>query len=90
MLAYGPARIVDEAPLPGVPRAVDFFVTNLGWVLEDEGAEGELHSWKVVRTGAAARSSGRSRTSSISDAARQPAKPAACSASTASRPPRRA
>jgi predicted O-methyltransferase YrrM len=42
---------VDDVQLPGVRRALDFYVANLGWDVEDEGAEGENHSWAVVRTG---------------------------------------
>jgi predicted O-methyltransferase YrrM len=41
---------VDDVQLPGVRRAVDFFVANLAWEVEDEGAEGEEHAWSVVRT----------------------------------------
>jgi predicted O-methyltransferase YrrM len=41
---------VDDTQLPGVRRAVDFCVANLGWAVEDGGAEGE-HEWLVVRTG---------------------------------------
>ena len=43
---------VDDVHLPGIRRAVDFFVANLGWEVEDEGAEGDDHGWVVVRVGA--------------------------------------
>jgi predicted O-methyltransferase YrrM len=42
---------VDDMQLPGVRRAVDFCVANLGWVVEDEGEEGDIHEWMVLRTG---------------------------------------
>jgi len=51
LLKEGGVVFVDDAQLPGVRRAANFFVTNLGWVVEDEGMEDELHSWMVVRTG---------------------------------------
>jgi hypothetical protein len=41
---------VDDAQLPGVQRAVEFCVANLGWVTEDAGKEAD-HEWRVVRTG---------------------------------------
>jgi hypothetical protein len=37
--------------LPGVQRAVSFCVKNLGWIVEDEGAERDLHEWVVLRAG---------------------------------------
>lgn len=42
---------VDDAQLPGVRDAVDFCVANLDWLIEDEGAEGDIHEWVVLRTG---------------------------------------
>jgi predicted O-methyltransferase YrrM len=42
---------VDDVQLPGVRRALDFYLANLGWTVEDEGEEGGEHSWAVVRTG---------------------------------------
>jgi predicted O-methyltransferase YrrM len=42
---------VDDTQLPGVRRAVDFCVANLAWVVEDEGQEGDVHEWMVLRTG---------------------------------------
>jgi predicted O-methyltransferase YrrM len=44
---------VDDVQLPGVRRAVAFCVANLGWVVEDEGADGDVHEWVVARTGPA-------------------------------------
>jgi predicted O-methyltransferase YrrM len=44
---------VDDTQLPGVRRAVGFCRANLRWTLEDEGAEGSVHEWMVMRTGPA-------------------------------------
>jgi predicted O-methyltransferase YrrM len=51
LLKEGGIVFVDDTQLPGVRRAVGFCVANLGWVVEDEGAEGGVHEWMVVRTG---------------------------------------
>jgi predicted O-methyltransferase YrrM len=42
---------VDDTQLPGVRRAVDFCLANLGWFIEEGGEEGDVHEWLVVRTG---------------------------------------
>ena len=44
---------LDDVQLPGPRRALDFCIANLGWVVEDEGAEGGVHEWVVARTGPA-------------------------------------
>ncbi len=41
---------VDDTQLPGVRRAVDFCIANLGWITEEEGQEGG-HEWLVLRSG---------------------------------------
>src|SRR5215207_3561452 len=41
---------VDDYQLPSVGRAVAFFVTNLGWTIEEVSAADELHQWAVLRT----------------------------------------
>ncbi len=51
LLKEGGVVFVDDTQLPGVRRAVDFWVSNLGWIVEDEGREGDFHEWTVVRTG---------------------------------------
>jgi predicted O-methyltransferase YrrM len=51
LLKEGGIVFVDDTQLPGVRRAVDFCVANLGWSVEDRGAEGDVHEWLVVRTG---------------------------------------
>jgi predicted O-methyltransferase YrrM len=50
LLREGGAVFVDDTQLPGVRRALDFYVANLGWAIEDGGKEG-THEWLVVRTG---------------------------------------
>ena len=44
---------VDDYHLPAVARAVSFFVTNLGWTLEEVSATDDFHQWAVLRTSAA-------------------------------------
>jgi predicted O-methyltransferase YrrM len=51
LLEQGSIVFVDDVQLPGVRRAVDFCVANLDWVIEDTGAEGDVHEWMVLRTG---------------------------------------
>lgn len=41
---------VDDTQLPGPTHALRFCIANLGWTVEDQGAEG-VHEWVVVRTG---------------------------------------
>jgi hypothetical protein len=36
--------------IPGPKHAIQFCVGNLGWVIEDEGREGD-DKWAVLRTG---------------------------------------
>jgi len=51
LLKEGGIVFADDTQLPGVRRAVDFCLANLGWTVEDEGADGVLHEWLVLRTG---------------------------------------
>jgi predicted O-methyltransferase YrrM len=53
LLKQGGIVFVDDTQLPGVRRAVDFCVANLGWLIEDEGEEGDIRQWLVARTGPA-------------------------------------
>ncbi len=53
LLEEGGIVFADDVQLPGVRRAVDFFLANLGWTVEEEGAEGDVHEWIVLRTGPA-------------------------------------
>lgn len=43
---------VDDYQLPAVARAASFFVTNLGWTLEEASAADDFHQWAVLRTSA--------------------------------------
>jgi predicted O-methyltransferase YrrM len=43
---------LDDYQLPGVARAASFFVSNLGWTLEEISAADDLHQWAVLRTSA--------------------------------------
>ena len=47
----GPGGVVflDDYHLPGVARAASFFLTNLGWVLEEASAADDPHRWAVLR-----------------------------------------
>jgi predicted O-methyltransferase YrrM len=51
LLKEGGIVFVDDTQLPGVRRAVDFCVANLGWLIEDGGEESDAHEWLVLRTG---------------------------------------
>jgi predicted O-methyltransferase YrrM len=41
---------VDDYQLPAVERATSFFLTNLGWTLEEVSPADEFHQWAVLRT----------------------------------------
>jgi len=43
---------LDDYQLPGVARAASFFVSNLGWALEEVSAADDLHQWAALRTSA--------------------------------------
>jgi predicted O-methyltransferase YrrM len=46
----GSVIVLDDYQLPGVRRAAAFFVSNLGWTIEEVSPPDELHRWAVVRT----------------------------------------
>jgi predicted O-methyltransferase YrrM len=46
----GGVVILDDYQLPSVARAASFFLTNLGWTLEEVSADDELHNWAALRT----------------------------------------
>jgi predicted O-methyltransferase YrrM len=50
LLKSGAVIFVDDTQLPGVRKAAEFYVSNLGWTIEDGGREDE-HEWVVLRTG---------------------------------------
>ncbi len=41
---------LDDYQLPAIARAASFFLTNLGWTLEEVSAPDDLHQWAVLRT----------------------------------------
>jgi len=43
---------LDDYQLPAVARAASFFLTNVGWSLEEVSAWDDLHRWAVLRTSA--------------------------------------
>jgi predicted O-methyltransferase YrrM len=52
LLRPGAVVFVDDYQLPGVARAVAFFLSNAGWTLEVVSPDDELHHWAVLRTSA--------------------------------------
>jgi hypothetical protein len=46
----GGVVFLDDYQLPGVRRAVAFYVSNLGWSLEEVSALDNVHQWAVLRT----------------------------------------
>lgn len=46
----GSVIFLDDYQLPSVKKAVAFCTSNLGWVVEQEGAADAKHHWVVVRT----------------------------------------
>jgi predicted O-methyltransferase YrrM len=49
LVRRGGIVILDDYDLPGIARAASFFLTNLGWKLEDV-SDGDGHRWAVLRT----------------------------------------
>ena len=41
---------VDDYQLPSVSRAVSFFLSNMGWKIEEHSSADDLHHWAVLRT----------------------------------------
>jgi predicted O-methyltransferase YrrM len=52
LLRPGGIVFLDDYQLPGIARAVSFFLTNLGWVLEEVSTAEDRHHWAVLRTSA--------------------------------------
>jgi predicted O-methyltransferase YrrM len=50
LIRPGGIVILDDHQLPGVARAASFFLTNLGWQLEEVSVSDPLHNWAVLRT----------------------------------------
>ncbi len=50
LVRSGGIVFLDDHQLPAVARAATFFVTNLGWSLEEVSADTDRHHWAVLRT----------------------------------------
>ena len=50
LLPRGGIIFLDDYDLPGIRRAVSFYVTNLGWRVEETSLAGDDHHWVVLRT----------------------------------------
>lgn len=50
----GGVIFLDDYQLPGISRAVSFFLSNTGWRLEETSAPDGVHQWAVLRISAAA------------------------------------
>jgi predicted O-methyltransferase YrrM len=46
----GGVVFLDDYQLPAIARAASFFVTNLGWTVEEVSPPDDLHQWAVLRT----------------------------------------
>ncbi|MCU0520743.1 MAG: class I SAM-dependent methyltransferase [Anaerolineae bacterium] len=52
LVRKGGVIILDDYQLPGIRRAASFFVSNLGWKIEETSPPDDQHSWVVLRTSA--------------------------------------
>jgi predicted O-methyltransferase YrrM len=50
LLRKGGVVLLDDYDLPGIRRAVSFFLTNLDWRVEEASPEDDAHDWVVLRT----------------------------------------
>jgi predicted O-methyltransferase YrrM len=50
LLRRGGVIFLDDYDLPGIRRAVSFYVANLGWRVEETSTTGHDHHWAVLRT----------------------------------------
>lgn len=50
LLRPGATVFVDDYHLPGIARAVSFFLANLGWSLEEVSTAEDRHHWAALRT----------------------------------------
>jgi predicted O-methyltransferase YrrM len=50
LVRKGRIIILDDYNLPGIKRAVSFFVNNLGWRIEETSPPDDKHCWVVLRT----------------------------------------
>lgn len=52
LLPRGAVILLDDYDLPGIRRAVSFYLTNLGWQIEETSAGDDDHHWVALRTAA--------------------------------------
>jgi predicted O-methyltransferase YrrM len=52
LVGAGGIMFVDDYQLPAVARAASFFLTNMGWTLEEVSAADDFHQWAILRTSA--------------------------------------
>lgn len=50
LLPKGGVVLLDDYDLPGVRRAVSFYLTNLGWRVEEVSPSDDAHRWVALRT----------------------------------------
>lgn len=50
ILKTGSLIFLDDMQLPGIKKAVSFFVKNLEWKIEKEAQSSKYHKWAVLRT----------------------------------------
>ncbi len=50
LVRKGGIAALDDYNLPGIKRAISFFTTNLGWVIEEHSPPEDQHEWVVLRT----------------------------------------
>ncbi len=50
LLPKGAIVLLDDYNLPGIQRAVSFFLTNLDWRVEETSPGDDGHDWVVLRT----------------------------------------
>jgi len=50
VLKPGSLIFLDDIQLPGIKKAVSFFVKNLEWKIEKEAHSSKYHKWAVLRT----------------------------------------
>ncbi|HSK86673.1 MAG TPA: hypothetical protein VK902_25195 [Rubrobacter sp.] len=52
LVRAGGIIFVVDYQLRAVARAASFFLTNLGWTLEEVSAADDFHQWAILRTSA--------------------------------------
>jgi len=52
LVRKGGVILLDDYDLPGIRRAVSFFLANLGWRVEEESPPDDAHGWVALRTAA--------------------------------------